>query len=206
MPRYPGICPVSRRLVAHTSRKAKWPPSTRASFQCPTRAQIGRKGGSPERNGPKPRRRPSPSPPGGKPQVDRGLAPNKSAHGDLAGQDTADMCKAGKPPRQSKAAKLATLTRDLGKKSVCHLRPLGADRLRQAARGAGPRRSTAPRLARTAWHDHGRPRPVPGDMLMPNDRTARVKAITGVAGRRSWPAEEKLRIVEGSLASAAACF
>jgi hypothetical protein len=32
---------------------------------------------------------------------------------------------------------------------------------------------------------------------MPNDRPIRVEVITGVAGRRYWPAQEKLRIVEG---------
>ena len=36
-------------------------------------------------------------------------------------------------------------------------------------------------------------------MLMPNDSPTRVEVITGVAGRRYWPAHEKLRIVEESL-------
>ena len=38
-----------------------------------------------------------------------------------------------------------------------------------------------------------------GGMLMANDRPPRVEVITGVAGRRYWPAHEKLRIVEDSL-------
>lgn len=37
-------------------------------------------------------------------------------------------------------------------------------------------------------------------MLMPNDRPTRIEVITGVAGRRYWPAQEKLRIVEESQA------
>jgi transposase len=36
-------------------------------------------------------------------------------------------------------------------------------------------------------------------MLMSNDDIRRVEVITGVAGRRSWPAQEKLRIIEESL-------
>ena len=35
---------------------------------------------------------------------------------------------------------------------------------------------------------------------MPNDDLRRVEVITGVARRRDWPAHEKLRIVEESLA------
>lgn len=35
---------------------------------------------------------------------------------------------------------------------------------------------------------------------MPNEDRPRVEVITGVAGRRYWPAHEKLRIVEDSLA------
>ena len=35
---------------------------------------------------------------------------------------------------------------------------------------------------------------------MPNEDRPRVEVITGVAGRRYWPAHEKLRIVEESLA------
>jgi transposase len=35
---------------------------------------------------------------------------------------------------------------------------------------------------------------------MPNDRPTRIEVITGVAGRRYWPAQEKLRIVEESQA------
>ena len=35
---------------------------------------------------------------------------------------------------------------------------------------------------------------------MPDDRPTRVEVITGVAGRRSWPAQEKPRIGEESLA------
>ena len=38
-----------------------------------------------------------------------------------------------------------------------------------------------------------------GDMLMSNDRPTRVEVITGVVGRRYWPAHEKLRIMEKSL-------
>jgi transposase len=37
-------------------------------------------------------------------------------------------------------------------------------------------------------------------MLMLGDGPRRVEVITGVAGRRYWPAHEKLRIVEESLA------
>ncbi|MDB2407914.1 transposase [Jannaschia sp.] len=35
---------------------------------------------------------------------------------------------------------------------------------------------------------------------MPNDRHTRIEVITGIAGRCYWPAHEKLRIVEESLA------
>ena len=59
---------------------------------------------------------------------------------------------------------------------------------------------TAPHFARTAWHDDGRPKPVLGDMLVPNEDRPRVEVMTGVAGRRYWLAQEKLRIVEESLA------
>ena len=62
------------------------------------------------------------------------------------------------------------------------------------------RRWTAPHFDRTARHDHGRPKPVLGDMLMPNGTRHRVEVITGLAGRRYWPAHEKLRIIEESLA------
>jgi transposase len=37
-------------------------------------------------------------------------------------------------------------------------------------------------------------------MLMSNDEIRRVEVITGVARRRYWPAHEKLRIIEESLA------
>ena len=37
------------------------------------------------------------------------------------------------------------------------------------------------------------------DMLMPNETHHRVEVITGIAGRRYWPAHEKLRIIEESL-------
>lgn len=37
------------------------------------------------------------------------------------------------------------------------------------------------------------------DMLMPNENGHRVEVITGLAGRRYWPAHEKLRIIEESL-------
>ena len=37
-------------------------------------------------------------------------------------------------------------------------------------------------------------------MLMPNDDLRRVEVITGVARHRYWPAHEKLRIIEESLA------
>lgn len=43
--------------------------------------------------------------------------------------------------------------------------------------------------------------PVLGDMLMPNDRLTRVKVITGFAGSRYWPAYEKPRVLEESLAA-----
>ena len=38
-----------------------------------------------------------------------------------------------------------------------------------------------------------------GEMLMPNETHHRVEVITGLAGRRYWPAHEKLRIIEESL-------
>lgn len=38
-----------------------------------------------------------------------------------------------------------------------------------------------------------------GDMLMPNETHHRVEVITGLAGRRYWPAHEKLRIIGESL-------
>ena len=37
------------------------------------------------------------------------------------------------------------------------------------------------------------------DMLMPNETHHRVEVITGLAGRRYWPAHGKLRIIEESL-------
>ena len=37
------------------------------------------------------------------------------------------------------------------------------------------------------------------DMLMPNETHPRVEVITGLAGRRYWPAQRTLRIIEESL-------
>jgi hypothetical protein len=59
--------------------------------------------------------------------VDQGLPPNRSSvarlhtFGDLVDLHIADMCAVGKPPRRNKAAKLATLKRDLGKEKIGHL-------------------------------------------------------------------------------------
>ena len=60
-------------------------------------------------------------------------------------------------------------------------------------------RWSAPRFDRTVRHDHGRLKSMLEDMLMPNDDIRRVEVITGIAGRRYWPAHEKLRIIEESL-------
>lgn len=38
-----------------------------------------------------------------------------------------------------------------------------------------------------------------GDMLILGDDTRRVEVITGIAGRRDRPAQEKLRIIDESL-------
>ena len=66
-----------------------------------------------------------------------------------------------------------------------------------ARRGLRVHDWTAPHFDRTVRHDHGRLEPVLEDMLMPGETHPRVEVITGLAGRRYWPAQRTLRIIEG---------
>ncbi len=79
------------------------------------------------------------------------------------------------------------------------MRSIGMDVHRSFAQVAIFADWTAPHFDRTVRHDHGRLKPMLEDMLMPNETRHRVEVITGLAGRRYWPAHEKLRIIEESL-------